>query len=185
MPKLLNITRIGNPILREQCRGLTEVEILGDTIQALIADMKHTLTKKETGVGLAAPQVGEPVMLSVVGIKPTPNRPELVPFEMVIINPKIVKKHGAPGPKWEACVSCGSGDDILYAQVPRYEEVTLHWIDDTIKVHEERLSGFVAHVVQHEVDHLNGVLFVDKVTDTKSYMMADEYRARIVKTPKT
>jgi peptide deformylase len=181
--KLLDITRIGNPILREQCCELTETEILGDTIQVLIADMKHTLTKKEAGVGLAAPQVGEPVMLSVIGIKPTPNRPELTPFEMVIINPEIIKKHGARSLKWEACVSCGSSDDTLYAQVPRYEEVTLHWIDDTAKVHEERLNGFVAHVVQHEVDHLNGILFVDKVADTKSYMMADEYRARVVKAP--
>jgi peptide deformylase len=146
--------------------------------------MKYTLAKKEAGVGLAAPQVGEPVMLSVVGIKSTPNRPELIPFDTVIINPKIIKRHGEPNLKWEACVSCGVGDDTLYAQVSRYDEVTVHWIDEVAKVHEKRLSGFVAHVVQHEIDHLNGVLFVDKVADTKSYMMADEYRARVVHAPK-
>ena len=184
MPKLLGITRIGNPVLRVQCRKLTKSEILSTSIQTLIADMRYTLAEKEAGVGLAAPQVGEPVMLSVIGIKPTPNRPGLTPFDTVIINPKVIKGHGEPNPKWEACVSCGSGDDILYAQVLRYDEVTLHWIDDTAQTHEERLSGFAAHVAQHEVDHLNGVLFVDKVTDTKSYMMADEYRARIVEDSK-
>lgn len=61
----------------------------------------------------------------------------------------------------------------------RHPEVTLRWHDEAARQREQKLGGFVAHVVQHEVDHLNGVLFVDRVEDTTSFMMADEYRARI------
>ena len=142
--------------------------------------MAYTLKEESYGVGVAAPQVGVSVALSVIGIKSTPTRPELDPFETTIINPVYLEKHGEPKPMWEACISCGLGDGLLYAQVPRYESVTLAWMDETGKSREEKLGGFVAHVVQHEVDHLNGVMFVDRVEDTSSYMLAPEYRMRIV-----
>lgn len=157
------------------------VEIKSDTIQQLIRDMAHTLEKKDYGVGLAAPQVGKSVALSVVGIKPTPNRPNLKRFSTVLINPEIIETIGEPVPKWEACISCGEGDQTLYAKVPRYKRIKLRWLDEHGKKHEKILSSFVAHVAQHETDHLNGVLFVDRVTDTSTYMMADEYRKRVAK----
>ena len=83
---------------------------------------------------------------------------------------------------WEGCISCGTGDDTLFAQVPRYERVKLRWLDERGELHEEVIDGFVAHVAQHEVDHLSGLMFLDRVEDTQTYMMADEYRNRIVKT---
>lgn len=81
---------------------------------------------------------------------------------------------------WEGRVSCGTENDILFAQLPRYEQVKVTWLDEYAKSREEVIGGFVAQVVQHETDHLNGVLFVDHVTDTTSFMMADEYRKRIL-----
>lgn len=179
MPELLPATRFGNPILREPTQELTRSKILSDEIQTLIENMRYTLVEKEYGVGLAAPQVGKSLALSVIGIKPTPNRPNLEVFNTVIINPEIIETYGRRRKMWEGCVSCGTGDDTLYAQVPRYERVKLHWQDENAHSREEVLGGFVAHVVQHEVDHLQGRLFVDRA-DTKTYMMADEYRQRVV-----
>ena len=180
MPEILNITHIGNPILREAARKLTVEEILSDDIQSLITNMTFTLEEEDYGVGIAAPQVGISVALSVIGIKPTPNRPELEPFKTTIINPQITETYGEPVPKWEGCISCGEGEGLLYAQVPRFDKIKLSWFDETGESHDEVLGGFVAHVAQHEVDHLAGVLFVDRVEDTTSYMLAPEYRARIL-----
>lgn len=180
MSKLLKLRRIGDPVLRKIAKELTDVEIASMTIQTLIADIRYTNKVKRYGVGLAAPQVGKSVALSVIGIKPTPTRPDLELFDSVIINPTY-KGLGDTKGMWEGCQSCGSGDDILYAQAARYETVTASWHDEMAQLHEEQLSGFVAHVFQHETDHLKGILFVDKIIDTRSMMMADEYRKRIIK----
>lgn len=181
MPEILKPTRFGNPILREKATRLTAGEIQSDKIQQLIRNMAYTLEKEDYGVGIAAPQVGESVAVSVVGIKPTPTRPELEPFTTTLINPEITETFGEPIAKWEACISCGTGDDLLYAQVPRFEKIKLRWLDETGTETEKILGGFVAHVAQHETDHLDGVLFVDKVEDPSTYMMVDEYRKRIIK----
>jgi len=180
MSKILKATRFGNPILRSKTRRLTPAQIQSTDIQELIEDMRYTLLKKEYGVGIAAPQVGSDAALSVIGIKPTPNRPNLEPFETVIINPEIVKTYGNRQRMWEGCISCGTGNNTLFAQVPRYKKIKLKWLDEKGTKREEILEGFVAHVAQHEVDHLNGLLFVDRVKDSSTYMMADEYRKRIV-----
>jgi peptide deformylase len=180
MPEILDITRFGNPVLRGTAKRLSKDEILSEEIQTLITNMRYTLVEKKYGVGIAAPQVGKSVALSVIGIKPTPNRPKLEPFETVIINPEIVETFGKPTDAWEGCVSCGTDDDILFAKLPRYEKVKLQWLDEHAKSREEVIDGFVAQVVQHETDHLNGVLFIDHVTDPTSFMMADEYRKRIL-----
>jgi peptide deformylase len=82
---------------------------------------------------------------------------------------------------WEGCQSCGSGDDILYGKALRYSEIKATWLDEFGELHHARLDGFVAHVFQHETDHLNGVLFVDRVRDSRTFMMADEYMKRIAK----
>lgn len=180
MAKILKAARFGNPVLRQVARKLTLHEINSDSIKQLIENIRYTLERKKYGVGMAAPQVGISVALSVISIKPTPNRPELEPFEMVIINPVIVETYGSRVQKWEGCISCGTGKDTLFARVPRYKKIKLLWLDEKGEQHEEVLDSFAAHVVQHEVDHLNGIVFVDRVKDTSSYMMADEYKKRVV-----
>lgn len=181
MPKILTTTRFGNPILRKSAQRLTHEDILSETTQDLIVNMRYTLVEKKYGVGIAAPQVGKSIALSVIGIKPTPNRPELEPFNTVLINPEIIETFGEPVDAWEGCVSCGTEDDILFGRLPRFEKIRVQWLDEQAKSREEVIDGFVAQVVQHEVDHLNGVLFVDHVVDSTSFMMADEYRKRILK----
>ena len=176
--KLLKLTRAGNPILGEIMPIVPKEEILSEKVQSLISDIRYTNQQKEYGVGLAAPQVGVRLALSVIGIKPTPARPDVEPFDQVIINPQyegIGRRTGL----WEGCQSVSSGNDILWAKALRYKEIHAKWLDETGMYHEENLTGLVAHVFQHETDHLNGILFMDRVRDTKSYMMADEYKKRV------
>ncbi len=180
MTKLLALRRFGDPILRRSTKQLSPSEIKTHAIQELIVNIRYTNKTKQHGVGLAAPQVGKSIALSVIGIKPTPTRPNLEVFDSVIINPTY-EGLGAPMDLWEGCQSAGSGDNIMFAKAERYTVVRATWYDENAFLHKEELSGFVSHVFQHETDHLNGILFVDKVTDSHSYMLADEYRKRIIK----
>lgn len=177
--QILKLTRFGNPILRARARHLSVDEVKSDKVKMLIADIRYTNQKKEYGMGIAAPQVGESVALSVIGIKPTPTRPNLEVFEQVIINPTY-QGVGRRAGMWEGCQSCGEGENILFGMVPRYGKIKATWHDEHGVYHNETIAGFTAHVFQHETDHLNGILFVDKVKDPNTYMMADEYRKRIV-----
>jgi peptide deformylase len=171
MPKVLLKTEFGNPVLRTTSRTLSDEEIRSRHIQQLIENMYHTLEHRKYGVGIAAPQVGKSVAISTIDTKPTPTRPDLVRQKLTIINPKITRTYGGKSEEWEGCIS---GTE-LYAKVPRYKRVRLQWRDEQAHIHEQDFDGFLAHVIQHEVDHLNGVLFVDKVEDTKSYKTFKEY----------
>ena len=180
MPGELRIIRFGNPILRHKARHLTVDEIKSDEIQQLITDMRTLNETKKHGVGLAAPQVGHSISLSVIGIKPTPHRPDIARFEQVIINPEY-KGIGRRTGMWEGCQSGGAGKDTLFARALRYSSIQARWLDETGKAHKSELTGFIAHVFQHETDHLSGILFVDRVRDTTSYMLADEYRKHVLR----
>lgn len=134
--------------------------------------MHYTLEHRKYGIGIAAPQVGKALAISVIDTKPTPTRPDLVRQKLTIINPEVVRVYGRKTEEWEGCIS---GTE-LYAKVPRYKRVRLRWRDETSRLHEQDFDGFLAHVIQHEVDHLNDVLFVDRVDNTSSYMAFREYR---------
>lgn len=178
--KLQTLVHFGNPSLRQKARKLSDKEIKSDKIQQLITNIRYTNETKEYGVGLAAPQVGESIAISVIGIKPTPTRPNLKVFNQVIINPTY-EGIGRRTGMWEGCQSAGSGKNILYGKALRYKKIRATWYDEHAVFHNEELGGFVAHVFQHETDHLNGILFVDRVRDTKTFMMADEYRKRVMR----
>jgi peptide deformylase len=173
--KALKLRQFGDPVLREQARRLGMDEIISENIQTLVRKIRETNTAKQYGVGLAAPQIGVSVALSVIGIKPTPTRPELEPFDAIIINPTY-EGIGRRAGMWEGCQSCGRGSNTLYGKALRYRKIHATWFDEKARKHDEELDGFVAHVFQHEVDHLNGILFVDRVRDTHTYMTADEFR---------
>ena len=170
--KVLRRTQFGNPILRSKARLLSSKEILSAETKELIVNMRFTLENKKYGVGLAAPQVGVSASISVIAIKPTPTRPELKPLNMTIINPSIVKTYGSLKPMWEGCIS---GTE-LYGKAMRYDKIRLHWFDEDARQHEEDFESILAQVLQHETDHLNGILFVDRVKDTKSYITFSEYK---------
>ena len=174
--KVLRRTQFGNSILREQARQLAKKEIASYEIQQLIRYMKYTLAQMDMGVGLAAPQVGESIALAVIRIRPRKYRKQVKNFDMVLINPKITLTSGNKSQLWEGCVSSGAGKAGLFAKVPRHKKIKLKYTDEKGKTTTKEFSGLAAHVIQHEVDHLNGVLFVDLVKDTKTYMTFGEYK---------
>jgi peptide deformylase len=169
--KALRRTQFGNPILRQKTKHLRKDEILSNEIQQLIKRMKFTLERKKFGIGLAAPQIGKSLAISFIGLKPTPSRPNLKRQDMVIINPTIIKSFGQKVPMWEGCISFGDP----YAKTERYKKIRVSWLDEKAKKHEKDFDGILAHVLQHEIDHLNGVLFVDRVKDTTTYVTESEY----------
>ena len=179
--KVLKLRRIGDPILRQPAKRLTKQEIASDKIQDLIKDIKCTCDSKDYGVGLSASQVGEPLAISVIAIKPTKNHPSAQPFERTMINAEITEKFGDPIERWEGCISVGgpAAEDLIHGQVLRYKKVKVKYLDENAQEQEEVFSGFMAHVAQHEVDHVNGVLFID-LADPKTLMMGDEYKKRII-----
>lgn len=176
--KIFRLRRFGDPILRQRARRLTAKEIKSSEIQRLVTDIQKTNEVKKYGVGLAAPQVGVSLALSVIGIKPTPTRPNLEPFSAVIINPTYEGTGRRTG-MWEGCQSSGTGASTLYAKALCYRKIRARWLDENGYQHDEELSGFVAHVFQHETDHLDGILFVDRVRDTRTYMLAREFKKRV------
>lgn len=179
MAKVLNRTLFGNPILRHPAARLTKDEILSAATQDLITDIRQTLTEKKYGIGLAAAQVGQGIALSVIHIRPTklrPNLPKEKWADLVIINPKIVKTYGNKKQLHEGCVSLPG----VYAKVPRHKKIQLSYFDEAAQRRVKDFEGLLAHVIQHEVDHLEGILYVDRVVDTKTYMSEAEYRKRVV-----
>jgi peptide deformylase len=172
--KILRRTQFGNPILRQKARVLGKDEILSDEIQDLIKNLRYTLLNRDYGIGIAAPQVGQSVALSVIELRSTRTRPNLPKSEwvsMAIINPEVIKTDNKPIEQWEGCLSF----DNAFAKVPRYKKIRVRYLDEKAKVHEKDMDGLMAHVFQHETDHLNGILFVDKVKDAKTYMTESEY----------
>jgi peptide deformylase len=176
MPRL-HIAQFGNPVLRAVATHLSPEDIVSPRVRLLIADMQIMLESRRYGIGLAAPQVGHSVAISVIAIKPTPSRPNHQVEELIVINPEIVKAYGRRTQQWEGCISFGTGN-FPYAKVPRYKKIRLRYYDEQAVIHERDFDGLLAHVLQHEVDHLNGVLFVDRVRDTTSYMTIQEYKKR-------
>ena len=174
--KQFNIAQFGNKVLRKLTRNLSVNEIKSTEIQSLISEMRSKLIDKKLGIGLAAPQVGESVALAVIELQKTPLRGEPESLSLVIINPKITRVFGRKLQMWEGCISSGPGKAGLFAKVPRYRRIELEYLDDLANRHIMVFDGLAAHVIQHEVDHLNGILFVDKVKDTSTYMTYSEYK---------
>lgn len=183
--KVLVKTQFGNPVLRQPARLLKVSEIHTNKTQTLIKNMKYTLVKQRQGIGLAAPQVGKDIALAVIAIRPTKHRPKVRKFDLVIINPKIVKTYGAMKDRWEGCLS--AGESGLFAKLQRHDKIEVSFIDENGQQHQKQFSGLKSQVLQHEIDHINGILFMDRVTSPATYMTLSEYQKRVVarRNPKT
>jgi peptide deformylase len=164
---ILKIAHMGHPILRERAQPLGKTAFRNPALQQLIDDMIDTVHEYQ-GVGLAAPQVHEGVRL-FVGLLDDDPGPKTPPT--VAINPEIVPggDHRAEG--WEGCLSIPD----IRGMVPRYTEVTLKALDREGKPFEMALKKFAARVAQHEADHLDGVLFFDRMTSMRSLTFMEEF----------
>ena len=155
---LLKIVQVGVPVLRSGTRSLTRDEVRSAEIQQLIEWMRETLIEAP-GVGLAAPQVGLPLRLAV--IEDITNVPEKerkpVPFH-VIINPQLTLGAGVVE-HYEGCLSL----DGFQAMVPRAQAVTVEALDHHGAPVKIEASGWYARILQHEIDHLDGTLYIDRM----------------------
>ncbi len=164
----LKIVQAGEPVLRQTARLLSPQEILSDEIQRLIGDMQETM-RDAPGVGLAAPQIGLPLQLAVIEdreelLKTLPpeeiaekeRRP--VPFH-VIANPRIIQLGDDKHNFYEGCLSLAG----FSAVVPRSRTIRVEFLDEHGESRAVEASGWYARILQHEVDHLQGTLYIDRM----------------------
>lgn len=173
---ILDVVKYGHPVLRE--RGLRIKEITAEVTQ-FIADMFETMYHSK-GIGLAAQQVGRAVQLTVIDVRGIAERPSTLELDgkpadvdafmpLVLINPKVTPL-GEPVAGPEGCLSFPE----IYADITRPEQVEVKALNAEGKPIAFRCGGLLARAVQHEVDHLNGVLFIDRMPpETKAELRAE------------
>ena len=164
---ILKVARMGHPVLRQRAKALTPADLREPLMQKLIDDMIDTMHEYH-GVGLAAPQVHEDLRLFVAMLDDEPG-PESE--AVVVINPEIIAVTEDKEEGWEGCLSIPD----IRGMVPRYTDITVRALDRTGRKVELSLKNFPARVAQHETDHLDGVLFFDRMTSMKSLTYLDEY----------
>lgn len=163
-----DVLRMGHPVLRERARP---VEKLGTPeLRELLRDMKDTMAAKN-GAGLAAPQIGVSQRVVIFGVENNPRYPdaEEVPFT-VLVNPKIVLLTREVEEGWEGCLSVPGMRGI----VPRYTKLRYTGFDGEGNPIDRIAEGFHARVVQHECDHLDGILYPQRMTDMSRFGFNEE-----------
>jgi peptide deformylase len=164
---ILKVARMGHPVLRERARPLSRSDLRNPLVQKLIDDMIDTMHEYH-GVGLAAPQVHEGVRV-FVGLLDEEPGPETEPT--ALINPEIVPNGSATEEGWEGCLSIPD----IRGMVPRFTEITVRALNRDGKEVELRLKDFAARIAQHETDHLDGVLFFDRMKSMQSLTYLEEF----------
>ena len=174
---ILKIAHMGHPVLRTRARPIDSREIGTPRIQQHIDDMVETMREYQ-GIGLAAPQIHVGLRLFVAGLPPDPDEePEdgeeegaRVPL-MALINPEIKPIGTATKEDWEGCLSIPG----IRGKVPRATAIEVSAYDRKGRRLEMRVQGFTARVVQHETDHLDGVLFFDRMKSFETLTFLDEF----------
>lgn len=160
---------MGHPVLRAEN---SEVPADYPELKKLVADMFETMYFSE-GVGLAAPQVGLSLRLVVIDADPVSEAfPECKGRKFTLINPKVTVLDGESVSRAEGCLSIPG----ISENVSRVEHIRLDWLDEDFKPHSEELSGFVARIVQHECDHLEGVVFTDHCSAIRKQLIKPKLR---------
>ncbi len=153
MPKILKIITDPNPILRKKSKEIDIERIKTPEFQKLISNMALTMQKKD-GVGLAAPQIGKNIRMIIV---------ETRDGSMCIINPVLTKKSIMKEWGQEGCLSVPD----KYGDVKRHKKTTCTYVDQKGREHTIKAQGLLARIFQHEIDHLDGILFIDKARGIK------------------
>jgi len=176
---LLKLVQVGEAILRQKARELTPAEITSEPIRQLIQLMHQTL-RDAPGVGLAAPQIGESVQLAIIEDLPEYSRNltaqqvadrerQPAPFH-VIINPVLTPLGEQTVEFFEGCLSVVG----FTALVPRYRTVRVECLEENARPRTIEASGWYARILQHEIDHLNGALYVDRMYP-RTFMSLESY----------
>ena len=153
----LPIYLYGHPVLRNQSEDITPDY---PDLKKLLDDMYATMYASE-GVGLAAPQIGRNDRIVVIDASPIAETyPECDGKKMTLINPKVEILDGEKITRGEGCLSLPG----ISENVTRVEHIRLKWVDENFTPHDEEISGFLARIVQHECDHLEGKLYIDHIS---------------------
>jgi len=160
---ILKVARIGHPAIRTRARPLAPEEIASPALQKLIDDMIDTM-KDYDGVGLAAPQVHLDLQLAVIEVPARDERAEDAVPLTVLVNPQVTAVGDARVDGWEGCLSIPE----LRGVVPRAQRVLLKALDRTGQPFEVETAGFFARVIQHECDHLDGRVYLDRMPHMRS-----------------
>ncbi len=172
-PVLLQIAQLGNPVVRKKAKPVGNYKD-GETKQ-LIFDMIATCQDAD-GVGISASQVYKNLRLFIIASHPNkryPYAPKMRPLP--IINPKILSTSQEKTEDWEGCLSIPG----IRGLVPRYNVVVVEYLTKEGKIVKRRLAGFVARIWQHEFDHLEGKVFLDRIETTRNLITEKEYQKRI------
>ena len=170
---ILKIARMGHPVLRNVARDLTPEEIRSPEIHRLIQDMIETM-KEYGGIGLAAPQVHHSLQLAVIGYSDeNPRYPKQGKQPLtVLINPQVTVLNDEEQGFWEGCLSIPELRGLVY----RPRKIQIDHLDEEGKPQRIIAEDFLATVFQHELDHLQGVPFIDRIRDTTKLAFLEEYR---------
>ena len=168
---ILPIVAYGDPVLRKECK---DIDADYPSLKELIVNMKETMYNA-SGVGLAAPQIGKAIRLFIIDASPfaededleDADRETLKSFNRVFINAQILEEEGE---EWSFNEGCLSIPDVRQ-DVLRQPKVTIEYQDEDFKTHREVLDGLAARVFQHEYDHIEGVLFTDKISSLKKRLI--------------
>ena len=168
---------MGNPLLREEAKPFTEEEIISEETKVLLEDMWDSL-EEAGGIGLAAPQIGVSKKLAVIKLSEESDRyPDMETSEAyVIFNPIINVIDRELQGFWEGCLSVPG----LRGYVERPRKVRIDFLDENAKERTIEVEDFLATVFQHELDHLIGMLYVDRMEDVSTLMFEDEMILREV-----
>jgi peptide deformylase len=154
----------GHPVLKKIA---VEIEEDYPDLQNLISDMFDTMYHSE-GLGLAAPQIGKSIRLFVIdGAPVAEDEPELANFKKAFINAHIVEKNGELVPMNEGCLSIPN----LREEVKRESHIRIKYFDENWEFHDEVFDGYKARIIQHEYDHLDGILFVDRINPLRKRLL--------------
>ena len=168
---LRKIATIGHPVLRQPARELSRAELESAPVRQLIADMIETM-RDANGAGIAADQVCEPVRICVIEVDKNPRYPYKPDWPLtVLVNPRLESRTDETFMNFEGCLSVPN----LRGQVPRFTVVRVRALDREGKDLDFEVKGLTAGTFQHEVDHLDGKLFVDGVTDTRTLCTWADY----------
>lgn len=171
---MLKILQLGNPILEKKSEKVTDIS--DPNVQSLIDDMLELLDSiQEKSAGLSAPQVGVSKRIAIC--RKLENEADISkdPIWEIMINPEIVKVSGFYSDYWEGCLSIKEGD--LFGIVSRPETVWVKYYDRNGKKRSIKATGYFSHIVQHEIDHLNGVLFISYISDPRKLLTEKELKA--------
>ena len=167
---------MGHPILRQVAVPVTQ---FGAELRALIADMDETMRALH-GAGLAAPQIGVSQRVVIFEVKENPRYPHVAPVPYtVLVNPELTPLGDETDDGWEGCLSVPG----MRGLVPRYSKLRYRGVDQNGAPLDRTVEGFHARVVQHEVDHLDGILYPQRIRDLRNFGFEDVLLSQILPMP--